>query len=143
MNNGIHFFNSKIKFVVQDKSGLKRWITEVIRESNKIPGEISFIITNDKVLQEINLKYLNTNTYTDIITFTLSEEEEIISGDVYLSIERIFENSKKYKVTIEEEFRRILIHGILHLLGYEDSSAKEKRQMTRLENKYLKSYRGI
>jgi len=140
MSNGIHFFNNKIKFVVQDKSMLKRWITEVIRDNEKIPGEINFIITSDKVLQKINLKYLNTDTYTDIITFALSEEQEIVSGDIYLSIERIAENSEKYRVTLEEELRRILIHGILHLLGYDDIAANEKKKMTRLENKYLKVF---
>ena len=140
MSSGIHFFRSKINFVVQDKSNLKRWITEVIRDNKKIPGEINFIITKDKALQKINLKYLHTDAYTDIITFTLSEEEEVVSGDIYLSIERIAENSKKYGVTLEEEFRRILIHGILHLLGYDDTAANEKKKMTKLENKYLKIF---
>jgi len=140
MNKAIHFFNNKVKYTVQDRAVLVHWITGIIKDRSKIPGDINFIITNDKTLLEINLKYLNTDTYTDIITFTLSEEEGIISGDVYISIERIKENAKKYNVELVEEFRRIVIHGVLHLLGYNDASASEKRQMTRLENKYLLSY---
>ncbi|MEI8005544.1 MAG: rRNA maturation RNase YbeY [Bacteroidota bacterium] len=140
MNKAIHFFKNKVKYTVEDRAILVRWITGVIKDRNKIPGDINFIITSDKSLLEINLKYLNTDTYTDIITFTLSEEEGIISGDVYISIERIKENAKKYDIEQVEEFRRIVVHGVLHLLGYNDLSTSEKRQMTRLENKYLSLY---
>jgi rRNA maturation RNase YbeY len=129
-----------VRFSVEDKTGLRQWIIKAIVENKKIPGDINFIVTNDKELHKINLRYLNTDTYTDIITFSLSEEEKIVSGDIYLSIERIMENAARFKVSTAEEFRRILIHGILHLLGREDSSVEGKKQMRRLENKFLKAY---
>lgn len=116
------------------------WLDDVISDFEKQSGEINFIVTNDKSINKINIQYLNTDTFTDVITFNFSEEDAVVSGDVYISIERVEENAKKFRVSVEEEFRRILIHGILHLLGYNDSVAKDKRRMTRLENKFLRRY---
>ncbi len=136
----INFFKHKIKGGIGRKKNLIPWIEKVILDNNKTPGDINFVITNDEVLQSINLKYLNTDTYTDIISFTLSEESGSISGDIYISLERVRDNAIKYKVTAEEEFRRILVHGILHLLGYDDKSKGDKTRMTKMENKYLKAF---
>jgi len=140
MNKKIYFFVNRVKYSISNKTGLKLWVYDVISYFKRQTGEINFIITNDKLLNKINIQYLNTDTFTDVITFSLSEEDEIISGDVYISIERVEENAKKFRVTVEEEFRRILIHGVLHLLGFDDNSANEKRRMTRFENKFLKNY---
>ena len=136
----INFFKHTIKGGIGRKKNLIPWIEKVILDNNKTPGDINFVITNDEVLQSINLKYLNTDTYTDIISFTLSEESGSISGDIYISLERVRDNAIKYKVTAEEEFRRILVHGILHLLGYDDKSKGDKTRMTKMENKYLKAF---
>ena len=136
----INFFKHKIKGGIGRKKNLIPWIEKVILDNNTTPGDINFVITNDEVLQSINLKYLNTDTYTDIISFTLSEESGSISGDIYISLERVRDNAIKYKVTAEEEFRRILVHGILHLLGYDDKSKGDKTRMTKMENKYLKAF---
>ncbi len=136
----INFFKHKIKGGIGRKKNLIPWIEKVILDNNKTPGDINFVITSDEVLQSINLKYLNTDTYTDIISFTLSEESGSISGDIYISLERVRDNAIKYKVTAEEEFRRILVHGILHLLGYDDKSKGDKTRMTKMENKYLKAF---
>ena len=119
---------------------MREWLENVIVKNDKIPGEINLIITNDRNLNNINIKYLNTDTYTDIITFNLSEEEDIISGDIYISIDRVEENAKIYDVSTKEELRRVLVHGVLHLIGYKDSSPAEKRIMTRMENKFLEDY---
>ncbi|MCX6284022.1 MAG: rRNA maturation RNase YbeY [Bacteroidetes bacterium] len=140
MNNQIHFFSQGCRFLIKDKKEIRGWIEEVIQREDRIPGEINFIFMDDAALLNYNLKYLNTNTYTDIITFPLSDEEQVISGDVYISIERVEENAKRYKVNFKEELRRILIHGVLHLIGYEDILVNDKRKMTRLENKFLKLY---
>ncbi|MCX6287863.1 MAG: rRNA maturation RNase YbeY [Bacteroidetes bacterium] len=140
MSKQIHFFNKGSKFLVKNKGKLVRWLEEVIRYEGRIVGEINYILTDDKTLLKYNIKYLNTDTLTDIITFSMSEEEEIVSGDVYVSVERVIENAKKYKVTLEDELRRIFIHGILHLMGYNDTSVGERRKMTRLENKFLSIY---
>ncbi|MEI6888281.1 MAG: rRNA maturation RNase YbeY [Bacteroidales bacterium] len=136
----INFFKHKIKGGIGRKKNLIPWIEKVILDNKKTTGDINFVITSDEVLHSINLKYLNTDTYTDIISFTLSEESGSISGDIYISIERVRDNAIKYKVTAEEEFRRILVHGILHLLGYDDKSKGDKTRMTIMENKYLKAF---
>jgi len=140
MNKNIHFFTSKARFYIEEKGKLREWLENVIVKNDKIPGEINLIITNDRNLNNINIKYLNTDTYTDIITFNLSEEEDIISGDIYISIDRVEENAKIYDVSTKEELRRVLVHGVLHLIGYKDSSPAEKRIMTRMENKFLEDY---
>ncbi len=137
MNKQIHFFSYKIKYLIKNKRKLIEWLERVITENGKITGEINLIITSDKVLQEINIKYLYTDKYTDTISFILSEEEEIVSGDVYISIERVIENAGKYKVSQEEELNRILVHSVLHLMGYDDKTRKERLTMRKLENKYL------
>ena len=140
MSKSIHFFVNRVKYAVKNKGELILWLDDVIRDFEKQSGEINFIVTNDKSINKINIQYLNTDTFTDVITFNFSEEDAVVSGDVYISIERVEENAKKFRVSVEEEFRRILIHGILHLLGYNDSVAKDKRRMTRLENKFLRRY---
>lgn len=140
MNSNIHFFTNKVAYKIDRKVKTANWIKEVILSNNKIPGEINVVLTSDKELLDINIKYLNTDTYTDIISFPLSEEDEIVSGDIYISIERIEENARKFKVTTEEELRRIFVHGILHLMGYDDMNTNDKRRMTRLENKFLKMF---
>ncbi len=140
MSKSIHFFVNRVKYAVKNKGELILWLDDVISDFEKQSGEINFIVTNDKSINKINIQYLNTDTFTDVITFNFSEEDAVVSGDVYISIERVEENAKKFRVSVEEEFRRILIHGILHLLGYNDSVAKDKRRMTRLENKFLRRY---
>jgi probable rRNA maturation factor len=143
MSESINFFINKVRFKVEDKKLLILWIKGVIDSFEKVLGNINFILTSDKELNEINIKYLNADTYTDVVTFTFSEESNIISGDVYISIDRVKDNSIRYKVSIQEELRRILIHGTLHLIGYNDLSKNEKRRMTRLENKFLGLYKEV
>jgi len=140
MSSNIHFFTNKVTYKIDRKSKTGNWLKEVILSHNMIPGEINVVLTSDKELLDINLKYLNTDTYTDIISFPLSEEDGIISGDIYISIERIRENARKFKISTDDELRRIFVHGILHLMGFDDIETNDKRRMTRLENKYLKMF---
>ncbi|MEI6884831.1 MAG: rRNA maturation RNase YbeY [Bacteroidota bacterium] len=140
MNRNIHFFTEGIKFRINDRSRLKTWFVSAISRYGKINGEINIIFTSDKKLREINLKYLNTDTYTDIITFNLSEEDLVISGDIYISIERIEENAGIFEVGIETELHRVLIHGILHLLGFDDRTTKERAKMRKLEDMFLANF---
>tara|TARA_B100002051_G_scaffold205455_1_gene196289 strand:+ start:254 stop:535 length:282 start_codon:yes stop_codon:yes gene_type:complete len=90
---------------------------------------------------EINKKYLGHDYYTDIITFDHKETEDNVEGDLYISAERIKENAKNFGVKTEEELIRVIIHGVLHLVGYKDTSKKEKVIMTQKENKYLSLYK--
>jgi len=140
MSDRIHFFTQNVKYRVKEKKKLKTWIELITNLNKKILGEINFVLSDDTTLQKINIKYLNTNNYTDVISFSLAEEEKVISGDIYISIDRVKENARKYKVTTEEELKRILIHGVIHLLGYDDKTKSEKRIMTRLEDRFLKKF---
>lgn len=98
---------------------------------------INYVFCSDKYLHSINVKYLSHDTYTDIITFPYHEEGEKIQSDIFISIERAKENSKKFNHSLREEIHRLLVHGLLHLIGYDDHSPNDKQQMTKAEDKYL------
>jgi rRNA maturation RNase YbeY len=136
----IHFHNEDLAFVLKKKSLLKSWITAVIEKKKRKVGEINFIFCSDEHLLQINKDYLNHNTYTDIITFDYSKDlsEKNISGDIFISIERVNENAKKYGKTSENELHRVLIHGVLHLLGYKDKTKQAKAEMTKQEDACLR-----
>jgi len=104
--------------------------------------ELNYIFCSDAYLLQINQQYLNHDTYTDIITFDNSETEKVITGDIFISIERIRENAAKYNITEADELHRVIIHGALHLLGYKDKTAVTKQKMTEKEDFYL-SRRGF
>ena len=136
----IIFSVEEISFNLKEKNKIKRWIKNIIENEGKKLGEISYIFCSDEYLLDINQKYLEHNTYTDIITFDYTENSNIISGDIFVSIDRVKENSIKFKVTFEEELRRVLIHGILHLLGYPDKKPSEEKKMREKENEALLLY---
>jgi len=100
---------------------------------------LSYIFCSDKYLLSINQKYLNHNTFTDIVTFDLAESAEI-DGEIYISVGRVKENAVKYEVDFEEELRRVIIHGLLHLIGYKDKTASQKVQMRKKEQACLSLY---
>lgn len=112
------------------------WLMRVIEQEHKAPGEINFIFCDDAMLLEINIQFLRHRTLTDIITFP--HEGPALSGDIYISTERVADNAKKFKVTFEEELHRVMVHGILHLCGYTDKSTAEKAAMRTLEDQYLR-----
>ena len=129
-----YYFEETDSFLIEDKTEL--WIENTIRSENKKAGDISFIFCSDDYLLEVNKEYLNHDYYTDVITFDYVEEN-IISGDIFISIDRIKENADEFKVSFSDELNRIMIHGVLHLLGYKDKTADEKQLMTTKEDKYL------
>lgn len=134
----ISFFSEDIDFVLKDKAKVRNWIGDTIKaEGFKRIGELTFVFCSDEYLLEINKQYLNHDTYTDIVTFDSSEEEDVISGDIFISIERIRENAAKFAVTERDELHRVIIHGVLHLCGYYDKNKKDKELMTSKENQYL------
>jgi len=136
----ITFNNEDIAFTLKNKTILKKWISSVIQQKKRKPGDINFIFCSDDFLLEVNKKYLNHNTLTDIITFDYSKEDpkQAISGDIFISIDRIKENAKKFSKTYENELHRVMIHGVLHLLGYTDKTKSSKAEMTRQEDACLK-----
>jgi len=136
-DSSIWFFTEDIRYTFGGKGATRDWVRSVIREEGYLDGDINIIFCSDAFLHEINVKYLKHNTLTDIITFDLSEREKEISGDIYISIERARENAKGLKVTLYNEVRRLIVHGILHLAGYRDKRPAEKAAMTLKEEYYL------
>ena len=135
----ISFFNKDVKKTVKQKKVLKTLIASIFSDEGRKFESLSFIFCSDEYLLELNKQYLNHDYYTDILTFDLSISEIIIS-DIYISVDRVLENSKIHNVSFQEELIRIMFHGILHLCGYSDKSFSEKKVMSEKENEYLNKY---
>lgn len=133
----IHEENSK--FHVKQKRNLKSWLKHLIHLHHKTLGDINIILRTDDELLEMNQEVLQHDTYTDIITFNYNIENEI-SGDLFISIERIKENAAKFAVQTDEELKRVMAHGVLHLVGFNDKKKEEQNQMRIEENKALDLY---
>lgn len=135
----ITFHNEDISYTVKKKNHIKSIIKTAITDEAKKLKEIAFIVCSDDYLHKINQEYLKHDTFTDIITFDYCEND-VISGDIFISIERVKENAIKFNQNIEYELFRIIIHGVLHLLGYKDKSPRDKKIMTEKEDFYLTLY---
>jgi len=136
----ISFHNQDSTFNLKNKKKVKAWIVSTIEFKKRKAGDINFIFCSDEYLLSINLQYLKHNTYTDIITFDYSKGDAQlpISGDIFISIDRVKENAISFSKTFDEELSRIMIHGVLHLLGYKDKTKEAKAEMTKQENACLK-----
>jgi len=135
----IYFHAEEIDFQLKEKKEVSDWICRVIEIENREIGEINIIFSSDTFLLEINNQYLDRNYFTDIITFDYGDGK-IITGDLYLSIDRIRENAESFNVPVRNELFRIIIHGILHLIGYNDSNVEEKKLMTEREDQYMEIF---
>jgi rRNA maturation RNase YbeY len=132
-------FNYEIDFEIPEETIYTDWISSVILSESKSEGEINYIFCNDDYLVEINQQYLNHDTLTDIISFDYSLGNEI-HGDIYISIERVRENAVEFKVSFEEELKRVMIHGILHYCGYKDKSESDELLMRSKEDEKIKLF---
>ena len=121
---------------------ISNWLKCILQQNNKSPGNISIVFCDDKYLLEMNNKYLRHEYYTDIITFDYVEGMNV-SGDIFISAERVADNSVKFGVNLEDEFLRVISHGVLHLLGYKDSDSKEKELMRNRESEYIALYKNF
>ena len=129
-------FHSECDFTLSKQDARSRWIINSIINESKRVGELSFIFCTDEYLLEKNIQFLDHDTYTDIITFDYCEGD-FISGDLFVSVERVTENAKAFGVDFEDELDRVLIHGVLHLAGYQDKSKEEVNTMREKEDFYL------
>ena len=132
----IRFAVQDINFELFQAENVKKWISEVVQRRQKRVGNISYLFCDDEYLLGVNQQYLNHDTYTDIITFDYVAAD-LISGDIMISVDRVGENAEKFAVPFEQELHRVIIHGVLHLLGQGDKSEIEAAEMRRQEEAAL------
>ncbi len=137
----IRIFYDETVFRLKNSRKAKEIIREIIASEHKTSGNLNFIITTDEHLKEINIEFLEHDYYTDVITFNYNEAD-VINGEVYISLDRVKENALNYNVSLEAELLRVLIHGVLHLLGYNDKSEEEKIEMREKEDYWLDSLKS-
>jgi probable rRNA maturation factor len=135
----IQFCTEDITFSLKEKLKHKAWLNEVAKQEGKKILELSYVFCSDDYLLQINKEYLNHDTLTDIVTFDNSEDPKKIEGDIFISIDRVKENGNKLG-TSETELERVMVHGLLHLLGYKDKKKEDKAAMTEKEDFYIKQY---
>ena len=131
--NSISFYNDGVRAKTPSKRLLKAWIKEFVSNHGKKVGELAFVFCSDDKILEVNQGFLQHDYYTDIITFDYCEGE-IISGDIFISVERVLENATLHQVNYTTELLRVLSHGVLHLIGFQDKKQKKKVEMTRNED---------
>lgn len=133
----IAFFSEDTEFNPTSPTKLKQWITAVIDCENHKVGDINYIYCSRPYLLKLNQAYLNHQDHTDILTFDQSTDPEAVSGDIYISVDQVLENAKLYGSPFQQELRRVMVHGVLHLLGYNDKTPEEQMEMKKKEEAYL------
>ena len=129
-------FNSETSFTLKNQKKLADWISNVVLSEDFEVGEINYIFCDDVYLHKINQEFLNHDTFTDIISFDYTLGKEV-GGDIFISIERVLENAEKFNEVFENELHRVMIHGILHFMGYKDKTKKEKTLMRTKEDEKI------
>jgi len=129
-------FNYETDFILKGETATEKWLQAVILGHNCDEGEVNIIFCDDAYLHKLNVEFLQHDTLTDIISFDNSLGK-LINGDIYISTERVADNAKDYKVSFLEELQRVMVHGVLHYIGFKDKTAEDQKEMTRQENKAL------
>lgn len=129
-------FNYETDFKLDNVGVISNWISSVILSEGFKHDEINFVFCDDEYLHKLNVEFLKHDTYTDIISFDYTIGK-IIQGDIFISIERVQDNAKHFKVTFQKELQRVIIHGILHFCGYKDKTDEDAKMMRYMENHYL------
>ena len=129
-------FNYETDFQLDNESAIASWLSAVILSENKKEGEINYVFCDDVYLHQINMEYLNHDTLTDIISFDYSIGNEL-HGDIFVSVERVLDNAQDFKVSFDDELKRVLVHGVLHYCGYKDKSPEEEIQMRQKEEEKM------
>ena len=136
----VSFFSEDIDFKVVNPLKTKKWIKNTSISEGYELSQLNYVFCSDEYLLEINKQYLDHDYFTDIITFDNSEEDNQLEGDIYISVDRVRENAATFHTDFDTEMRRVLIHGLLHLAGYEDSSEALKTAMRAKEDEYLRLF---
>ena len=136
----IYFHFLQGGFTLTDRTALKSFIEKLFKREKKQLLNLNYIFCSDDYLLEINKQYLKHDFYTDIITFGLSEPNEPISAEIYISVDRVKENARQFNTSFKREMHRVLFHGALHLCGYKDKKKEEVLLMRQMEEKYLNLY---
>jgi probable rRNA maturation factor len=136
-NNKISFHYIDVKFFFERREKIKEIILQLFRKEGKQVDTVNYIFCTDEYLFNLNVEYLDHDTYTDIITFFYSEKGQPIISDIFISIERVRENAKKFQTTFKHELMRVIFHGALHLCGYKDKTETEQAEMRQKEEAYL------
>ena len=130
------------EFEIKDSQIWIDWVTESMKNEGKSIEELNYIFCDDEYLLEINRQYLDHDYYTDVIGFDNSEDD-VLTGDIFISVERIADNAEQNKVSFDNELARVMIHGILHFAGYPDKEEEQKRIMTEKEDFYLNRFQQL
>ncbi len=137
MSSSIRFFYEVEGFTVPHPIRIRRWLRSVAEQEGRAVNELSYIFCSDEYLHRMNVEYLNHDTLTDIITFDTAEEGGGLSGEIYISLERVKENARTFSFPVEQELARVMVHGVLHLCGHPDKKPSEIHNMRNLEDFYL------
>jgi rRNA maturation RNase YbeY len=133
----IFFIEEDISYKLKNKKQVRQWIKDTILAEGFKLNELTYIFCSDNYLLQINQQYLDHDTYTDIITFDNADKDKVITGDIFISIDRIHENADRFNQLVVDELHRVIIHGVLHLLGYKDKTPEDNKKMTQKEDQYL------
>ncbi|MFZ2340196.1 MAG: rRNA maturation RNase YbeY [Bacteroidales bacterium] len=128
----IRIYYDKINFRIRKAKEIRRFLDKVIRDENRVPGDLVFILADDEAVLNINREFLKHDYYTDVIAFDKSEDG-LVSGEVFISIDTVRVNAREYRCRLQEELVRVMIHGLLHLCGYRDGSIEERNRMFKIQ----------
>jgi probable rRNA maturation factor len=133
----IRFFNEDVSYKLTKKQVIRQWLKQQAEAEGYTVGDLNYMFCSDEHVLQVNRDFLQHDYYTDIITFDMSEEEDKIEGDIFISVDRVADNASQLAITPEQEMRRVLAHGMLHLCGYGDKTDEEAAQMRAKEDEWL------
>ncbi|MBV8254666.1 MAG: rRNA maturation RNase YbeY [Chitinophaga sp.] len=138
----IQFTAHEVSLGLKNRTALKKFLTDLFKREGQGLSGLHYIFCTDDYLLEINQQFLNHDTYTDIVTFEMSEDPDVTEGEIYVSLDRVKDNATQFGVSVERELHRVIFHGALHLCGYKDKTKKEEALMREKEEENLKLYFG-
>jgi probable rRNA maturation factor len=136
----VTFHRLHSSYRIPGSKSIKQFLQAKVQKAKKGGGSLKYVFVDDGYLLKMNTEFLNHNSYTDIITFDLSDGGSKIDGEIYISIDRVKENATQYKVPFADELKRVIFHGLLHLFGYKDKSAADQKLMRGMEDKWLREF---